>query len=164
MESVLKKVHSRHTLTKCLLIYSHAVVAASVTLLVFLLYGAWRISELTAAKVSLILAVPFIAVSLLRRLVKAPRPYELYDFYGTRPKIREGESFPSRHAFSAFAIGTAALPLFPVWGSLLLVLGVGMCIARVLLGIHFVRDVAAGALCGLATSLIGLFIIQPFAL
>ena len=37
----------------------------------------------------------------------------------------------------------------------LLALSALMCVCRVLLGIHFVRDVLAGALTGITTALIG---------
>lgn len=162
MERLLKRVHASAALTQALRWLSHITTAYAVGLLALLLYDSWRLSELSAMKLTLILALPFLAVSLVRKLVHAPRPYELYDFYGSEIRHKEGESFPSRHAHSAFAIGVAALPRLPVLGAVLLALGALMCVARVLLGIHFIRDVVAGALCGTLTSVIGLLIAQPF--
>ena len=62
-----------------------------------------------------------------------------------------GRSFPSRHAFSAFAIATCwfvasasvAVALMTCAGAL------GWC--RVLGGVHFPRDIVAGALAGILT-------------
>ena len=50
--------------------------------------------------------IPFLAVSLMRRLLDMPRPCKVFllDFL---PNKKEGESFPSRHVFSVFSIGTA---------------------------------------------------------
>lgn len=101
------------------------------------------------------LAIPFALVSFLRNYIAAPRPYEVYDFYEKRPKRSEKNSFPSRHAFSIFAIGTALIFAYPVFGAVLLVLGLLMCLCRVLLGYHFFRDVITGAVVGVISSLIG---------
>ena len=105
--------------------------------------------------------VPFIVVSVLRRLLNAPRPYELYsDIYETPPRSGRGASFPSRHVFSAFAIGTEIVFIYPAVGCAVLFLGVLIAVSRVLLGKHFPRDVIAGALVGVATSLIGMIIMN----
>ena len=102
------------------------------------------------------LGVPFIAVSVLRKLLSFPRPYELYDF-GARIK-HGGGSFPSRHAYSAFAIGSYLCFLEPPLGITVLALGALISAIRVLMGLHFLRDVIAGAAIGILSSLIGGFI------
>ncbi len=103
--------------------------------------------------------VGFILVSVLRKLIDAPRPYELYTFYEKKPKNKKGSSFPSRHVYSAFAIATLCLAVgFPL-AILLFSLAIAMCVCRVLLGIHFIRDVAAGALIGIVAGGIGLLLI-----
>ena len=103
-------------------------------------------------------AVPFVFVSIVRRLIRAPRPYELYDFYENLPKDKSGSSFPSRHAFSAFVIGTLAMPHSIILGVCVLALGVILSVARVLLGIHFIRDILAGALVGAISGILALLI------
>ena len=107
----------------------------------------------------LALALPLVAVSILRRLVNAQRPYEIYDFYTVPPKNKQGSSFPSRHAFSAFAIGTLCMFINPIIGGITLFLGLVMCFCRVALGIHFVRDVLCGGLIGIISSLLGVLIL-----
>lgn len=94
------------------------------------------------------LAVSFAAVTVVRRLINAKRPYELLPFYKEAPKKKKGCSFPSRHTFSIFAIGTALCYFDLVTGLILIAVGVIMAICRILLGYHFIRDTVAGALIG----------------
>ena len=49
-------------------------------------------------------AVGFVLVTALRRIINRPRPYEAFDCLSVIPKDTKGKSFPSRHAYSAFAI------------------------------------------------------------
>ena len=90
-------------------------------------------------------------------MIDAPRPYELYDFYENKPKEREGRSFPSRHAYSAFVIATIAFAYSIPLGIGLVLLGIALAVSRVLLGIHFIRDVVCGAIVGVISGLIGIF-------
>lgn len=107
----------------------------------------------------LTLALAYVLVTLVRHFINAPRPYELFDFFETLPKSTQGHSFPSRHVFSAFAIGVAELFVFVPLAIPTLVFGACLAVCRCLLGIHFPRDVIAGALVGCVTSLIGMLII-----
>ena len=104
-------------------------------------------------------AVPFVLVSVARRLVNAPRPYELYSFYLKAPKSKNGCSFPSRHVFSAFTVSALVSVISPWLSVAAAVAGITLAVSRVLLGIHFIRDVTAGALVGAVSGLLGLFII-----
>ena len=112
-----------------------------------------------AIELAVISAVPFIAVSIIRRAINAPRPYELLGIYETAPKKKSGESFPSRHVFSAFLIATVAMPTYPILAAVLMLLGAALATARVLLGIHFLRDVLTGAIIGAISGGIGLLVL-----
>ena len=155
MQKLLERVHKNPPITLALKLISHAVSLLSVLAFGYIIYVAAIISWDRVAGVIVTLGVPYLLVTLLRRAINAPRPYELLEFSKEPPKKRQGSSFPSRHAHSAFAIGTLlcffSLPL----GIALLALSALMCVCRVLLGIHFVRDVLAGALTGITTALIG---------
>lgn len=112
-----------------------------------------------SAKLLLVSGVPFVVVSAVRRIINAPRPYELLcDVYELPPKKRQGCSFPSRHVFSAFSIGTALCFVRPMVGIIVIALGLLCAVSRVLLGKHFLRDVVAGAIIGAVTSVIGMII------
>lgn len=154
MEKILLKISKCAALSKFLQIFSHAVSALSVLAFGYLSILALRESAIAFLELCITLGVPFFAVTIIRRAINAPRPYEIYNFYGDPPKKRCGCSFPSRHAYSAFAIGTYFAFASPLLGGILLVLSALMCTARVLLGIHFIRDVLTGALVGAVSTLL----------
>lgn len=160
MKNILKKVYDSKALSASLIATSHASVILSTVALIPMIWVLWQNESLGVLRLLLTLGVPFVLVTLLRRAINAPRPYELYDFYGAPPKNKTGRSFPSRHAYSAFSIGVAALFILPTWvGVTLLILSTLLCIARVLLGIHFIRDVLAGSIIGVVCSIIGMTVI-----
>lgn len=155
MEKLLKKIGENKALSTTLQLFSHFVSVLSVLAFAFLAVISVKESVFELLSLGITLGAPFFAVDLLRKKINAPRPYELYDFYTVPPKAKKGCSFPSRHAFSAFAIATALCFYSPLFGGILLALSALMCGTRVLLGIHFIRDVICGALIGTATTLLG---------
>lgn len=159
MEGLLKKVYNSPKLALTFRICCYIVTLASACVFIYMLASLAASSLARAAGLSVALGVPFLLVSLTRRLINSPRPYQIYDFYIAPPKKRQGESFPSRHAFSVFAIGTMCLFFDPLIGTLSLVAGVIMCFCRVALGMHFVRDVICGAFIGIFSSVIGALIL-----
>ena len=108
---------------------------------------------------SLIVAgISFVLVSLVRKMINADRPYTKYDFVPLIEKNKTGESMPSRHVFSAFVIGVTVTPINPIISVVCIICGVFIAITRVALGVHFIRDVIAGALIGIICGIIVLFI------
>lgn len=71
----------------------------------------------------LIPAISFAAVSIFRRIVNVPRPYEKFGLAPVLAKDTHGKSFPSRHVFSIYIIAMTILPVYPYLGITLLVLG-----------------------------------------
>jgi membrane-associated phospholipid phosphatase len=155
MEKILRKVQKNASVSKVLKLISHTVSAFSVIGFAFLAAIALKESPLEILKLVLVLGVPFAAVTAVRKLINAPRPYETYNFYDTPPKSKRGSSFPSRHAHSAFSIGVVMCFYSPLFGAILLLFGSFMCCARVLLGVHFIRDVICGAATGSISALLG---------
>lgn len=102
----------------------------------------------------LVPGVSFALLSLVRARINAPRPYEVLDIEPLIHKDTRGKSFPSRHVFSIFVIAMAWLAFVPPVGAVLLVLSVLMAVLRVVGGVHWPRDVVAGALCGMAAGAI----------
>lgn len=158
-EARLRAVYENQTLAEGLRIFSVFASLLSVYAVCYMLIEAFLKNGWDALRLALMLLVPFLLVSLVRALVKAPRPYELFDFYEKKPHRAVGKSFPSRHAFSAFAIAVAMLAYHPTFGFLLLGVAVALAVCRYLLGIHFPRDLFAGALIGVLSSVLGLWIL-----
>lgn len=104
-------------------------------------------------------AVSFVAVSIFRKVINVPRPYEKFDISPVLEKDSPGKSFPSRHVFSVFVIAMTIFYLHTDAGILLFVIGVGLALIRVIGGVHEPRDVIAGALIGIASGIIGYYII-----
>ena len=109
----------------------------------------------------LVPGISFVILSAVRRRLGWKRPYEVYGGKPLIEKESKGDSFPSRHVFSAFVIAMAWLILsdLPVLGRVLLGAGVILALLRVLLGVHFLSDVLAGALAGVLSGLLCLFFV-----
>ena len=102
----------------------------------------------------LVPAVAFLLVTLYRKHLSAPRPYEVYDFTPVLDKDTKGKSFPSRHVFSifmlAFTFGQTSILMLVVFT----ILGIGLAIIRVIGGVHFIKDVVAGFFIALCISIL----------
>lgn len=159
MEKLLRRVYSSENISLLLKIISHASVLLCVLSFLGMLVHFYLASPLLSVKIAFIFAIPFVIVSLVRQLINAPRPYELYDFYEIKPKRKCGRSFPSRHVFSAFAIASLSFSVSVWLGVALIAIGIALAVARVLLGMHFIRDVAAGGIIGIISGIIGIVLI-----
>lgn len=113
----------------------------------------WRLAPLVG-----VTAVGFVAVSFFRRRFNAPRPYECCAIAPLIARDGAGKSFPSRHAFSAFAIAASWFAASAPIAVVLLVAAVVLAVCRVLGGVHFPRDVVVGALIGSATGALAAFL------
>lgn len=110
-------------------------------------------------RVLLVPAAAFGSVTVLRKLWDRPRPYEALDIEPLIPRNKKGHSFPSRHVASVTVIALAFFYVSPPLG--LAMTGIALLIAliRPLAGIHFPRDVAAGAAFSLLLGLLGFWVI-----
>ncbi|MFH8347951.1 phosphatase PAP2 family protein [Streptomyces sp. NPDC018045] len=88
----------------------------------------------------------------LKHAVRRPRPL----LPGHAPLVRAPgpHSFPSAHAASATAAAVALGALRPV-GAFLSVLAAAVCLSRLVAGVHYPSDVAAGAVLGALTACAG---------
>ena len=80
MEKILQRVYSSRRVRVSLIIISHASVLLSVLSYAMLLVGAYLKEPMLALRICVAGAVPFFVVTVLRKLINAPRPYELYSF------------------------------------------------------------------------------------
>ena len=159
---IYRCVYSRPRLVKALYVTDKVSVALVVMLYAALLLYSGVSSVWLSLEILALTTVPFVAVSLFRRFFDAPRPCELYDFASEGIDTsgrKKGSSFPSRHVFSAFLIGSLYFFFFPFPGAAILVFGAILAVCRVLLGIHFIRDVVAGSALGAILGTVGGLII-----
>lgn len=91
----------------------------------------------------------FVILSLLRKKINAPRPYEKWDIKPLLDRDSPGQSMPSRHVFSATIISMACLHTSLTMGMICLILSAFLGLVRVLGGVHFPEDVVVGYICGL---------------
>lgn len=96
----------------------------------------------------------FVILSLLRKKINAPRPYETWEIVPLLDRDRPGQSMPSRHVFSATIISMACLHASLSVGVILLILSAILGLVRVLGGVHYPKDVVVGYACGLVWGVI----------
>lgn len=160
MEELLIKIAESRKATSSLKLISHlaSIVLAAVFLFQLGLL-AYNKEYIPCIKVASAAGVGYVLVTLMRMIINAPRPYELRSFYKENPKNKKGRSFPSRHAYSAFVISALAWLIHPAISVSCAVIALALCVCRVLTGIHFVRDVACGALIGIVAGVLGILIL-----
>ena len=96
----------------------------------------------------------FVILSLLRKKLNAPRPYEVWEIVPLLDRDSPGQSMPSRHVFSATIISMACLHASLSVGFILLVFSALLGLVRVLGGVHYPKDVLIGYACGLVWGVI----------
>ena len=97
----------------------------------------------------LVPAFGFVLLTLVRKWINQPRPYETWEIVPLLDKDSSGNSMPSRHVFSATIISMACLHANLSAGLVLLVLSALLGFVRVLGGVHYPKDVLVGYACGL---------------
>lgn len=107
-------------------------------------------------------AISFVLASILRASINEPRPYERFDIDPLIVKYTCGKSFPGRHVFSATII-SCALAYVNLWAGVIGFAGVGLiAFTRIIGGVHFPRDIAAGIVLALLCGLIGFELVPTF--
>ena len=86
----------------------------------------------------------FVILSLLRKKINAPRPYEEWAIKPLLDRDSPGQSMPSRHVFSATIISMACLHASLAIGMVCLTLSALLGLVRVLGGVHYPKDVVVG--------------------
>ena len=102
----------------------------------------------------LVPALGFVLLTLVRKWINQPRPYETWEIVPLLDRDSPGQSMPSRHVFSATIISMACLHASLSVGVILLVLSVFLGLVRVLGGVHYPKDVLVGYACGLVWGVI----------
>ena len=102
----------------------------------------------------LVPALGFVLLTLVRKWINQPRPYETWEIIPLLDRDSPGQSMPSRHVFSASIISMACLHASLSVGVILLILSVFLGLVRVLGGVHYPKDVLVGYICGLVWGVI----------
>ena len=108
-------------------------------------------------QVGVYLLVPasgFAILSLIRKKINHPRPYETWDISPLLEKDSSGQSMPSRHVFSATIISMACLHSSLPVGLACLLFSALLGLVRVLGGVHYPKDVLVGYACALMWGLL----------
>lgn len=134
-----------------------------VTLLIYCAYplvlgGLIFTRDIRFWRVLLTPAISFVLVSILRHHIDAPRPYEISDSVPIIEKESKGNSFPSRHVFSAFVIATTLYFISKPLGVILMAAGFLLAVLRVIGGVHFPKDVIVGAIIGIISGVLGFYL------
>lgn len=144
------RIKNNNGLVKALNVLDKAITYITVLLyLGLLIYGTIVIPDQGATLLYRSLLIPgvsFIIVSLFRKVLSAPRPYEVYNFTPALVKDTKGKSFPSRHVFSIFIVACAFFQVSIPIGVIIMIMGLALAVIRVVGGVHFIKDVVAGAI------------------
>ena len=102
----------------------------------------------------LIPAISFVLLTVIRARINRPRPYEAWPIDPLIHKDTKGNSMPSRHVFSSAVIAMAWLAFWPPAGIFFLAVTAAAAVIRVLGGVHYPSDVAAGFAAGVAAGIL----------
>ncbi|MGH9585117.1 MAG: phosphatase PAP2 family protein [Bryobacteraceae bacterium] len=122
-----------------------------VSLFILLFGGAGRLTAVAAAGTAALVGVGLFL--LLKKVSGRKRPCEIEPHCWATLLPPDRFSFPSGHAITAFSVAVALGAFYPVLLPLLLFFALCIAASRILLGMHFLSDVVAGALIGTALAL-----------
>ena len=108
-----------------------------------------------AAILAISIVIQAVFVLSIKFLIRRRRPES---DWGEIYRRTDPHSFPSGHATRAILLAVMAIGLGPVWFAWVLAIWAPIvCIARVMLGVHYISDILAGIVLG---GLLGLIMLQ----
>ncbi len=121
-------------------------------LAVMLAGGPRRFSALAAAGSAALVGIGLFKV--IKKLSGRKRPCEIEPHCWAKLLPPDRFSFPSGHTITAFAVAIALGAFYPVALAPLLFCALSVASSRILLGMHFLSDVAVGAVIGIGLALV----------
>jgi len=115
-------------------------------ILILLFGGEDRFRALGSAGTAAILSILLFMV--LKRFANRRRPCEIAPHCWATLLPPDQFSFPSGHTMTAFAVSVPLLLIYPDLTAGLLFCALSIALSRILLGMHFLSDVVAGAILG----------------
>ena len=147
-KAITDEIKKHNGLVTALKVVDKAITYITVLFyLIYLIYGSSIISTdgtVILYRSILIPGVSFLLVTLYRKTVSSPRPYQVYNFVPVLDKDTQGKSFPSRHVFSIFMVAFTVMQSSLIFGIILAFMGLVLAVIRVIGGVHFIKDVLAG--------------------
>ena len=111
-----------------------------------LLYG--REGTIAATQLAITGALGVVLYKAIKERAVRERPFITHSAIQCAAAPLDRYSFPSGHTLHAVSFASLIAWYFPEWGPLLAAFATLVAISRVLLGLHYPTDVAAGALLG----------------
>jgi undecaprenyl-diphosphatase len=107
----------------------------------------------TLSAVAVAMGIANVSLVLMKKRFRRPRPcdYARHPSFDVRPLTFFKEdcfSFPSGHTMNSFAVAAVLALSYPAVAPAALVVAMSVGTSRVVLGLHFLSDVLAGALIG----------------
>ena len=93
-ENLLWKINSSYKTCFVLKLFSYIGTVMSIVVFGYLLVFFIEKTFIELLGFLITLGVPFVFVSIVRRLIDAKRPYEIFDFYESPPKKKAGRFIP----------------------------------------------------------------------
>ena len=126
-------------------------------LLVYLFFYGKYSSYFSFWRALFVPAISFVLLSVFRSVVNRPRPYEKFEVPPVIKKDTKGNSFPSRHVFSATMIAMTFVLMSPwSWlGCIFLGISILLAVVRVVSGVHYISDVVAGMVVAIGAAIFG---------
>ena len=117
--------------------------------LMLLAYGGpQRFSAIGAAGSAAVLGI--LAFTALKRLSQRPRPCQIEPHCWSKVLPPDKFSFPSGHTMTAFSIALVVSYFYRSLEGVLFFLALSIAVSRIVLGMHFLSDVLAGVIMGVA--------------
>lgn len=140
------------------------IVNKALTLIVYALYPSllcylFLFEREKLVRAVIIPALMLVIVSIIRKIINRPRPYTTLQIEPIIKKDKKGESMPSRHIFSVFMIAMTFMYVEPILSVPLILIGIVLGLIRIIGGVHYPSDILVGALIGIASGIIGFFVI-----
>ena len=115
------------------------------------------------AAAALAVGTAALLVTLLKELFDRARPPVANPGLDPIGIVPADASFPSGHAATAFAAAVAVALVYPRLGRPLLALAVVVALSRVYLGMHYLLDITAGTMLGIAVGIAAAWVVKAAA-
>ena len=133
-------------------------------LVLFYLLG-WLIDDMYLRQANLIITVEILLVmltiTLIKYLIRRERPQPPGEFVTFR---YDAYSFPSGHAARMAALAMGVTFFFPTLAWLAVGVALGVALARVVVGVHYVGDILAGIVIGIILTGVSAWLLQCLVL